>query len=112
MKKNKYLAEVIHIELRQTSKLIREYRKNKFSEYLDIIAAIIKQGQQEGIFRKDIKPEIAKQILFGSLDDVSRIWHLDNDCPATVEEVSHQVTIIFQTGLLTPAPWVTCSADP
>jgi len=104
MKKNKYLAEVIHIELRQTSKLIREYRKNKFSEYLDIIAAIIKQGQQEGIFRRDIKPEIAKQILFGSLDDVSRIWHLDNDCPATVEEVSHQVTIIFQTGLLTPAP--------
>lgn len=104
MKKNKYLAEVIHIELRQTSKLIREYRKNKFSEYLDIIAEIIKQGQQEGVFRKDIKPEIAKQILFGSLDDVSRIWHLDHDCPATVAEVSQQVTIIFQTGLLTPAP--------
>ncbi|MBV5317725.1 MAG: TetR/AcrR family transcriptional regulator [Desulfobulbaceae bacterium] len=102
MKRNRYLAEVIHIELRQTSKLIREYRKNKFSEYLDIIASIIEQGQREGVFRKDIKPEIAKQILFGSLDDVSRIWHMGNDCPATVEEVSRQVTIIYQTGLLTP----------
>ena len=102
MKKNRYLAEVIHIELRQTSKLIREYRKNKFSEYLDIISTIIEKGQQEGIFRQDIKPEIAKQILFGSLDEVSRIWHLGNECPSTIEEVSQQITAIFQTGLLTP----------
>ena len=102
MKKNKYLAEVIHIELRQTSKLIREYRKNKFSEYLNIIATIIEYGQQEGIFRQDVKPEIAKQILFGSLDEVSRIWHLDNECPSTIEEVTRQITAIFQTGLLTP----------
>jgi len=104
MKKNRYLAEVIHIELRQTSKLIREYRKNKFSEYLDLIAAIIAQGQQQGVFRQDIRPEIAKKILFGALDDVSRIWHLGNECPATVEEVSRQVTVIFQTGLLEPGP--------
>ena len=100
MKKNKYLAEVIHIELRQTSKLIREYRKNKFSEYLNIIAAIIEKGQQEGIFRQDVKPEIAKQILFGSLDEISRIWHLGNEHPSTIEEVTRQITAIFQTGLL------------
>lgn len=104
MKKNRYLAEVIHIELRQTSKLIREYRKNKFSEYLDLIAAIIAQGQLQGVFRQEIRPEIAKKILFGALDDVSRIWHLGNECPATVEEVSRQVTVIFQTGLLEPGP--------
>lgn len=102
MKKNKYLAEVIHIELRQTSKLIREYRKNKFSEYLNIIATIIENGQQEGFFRQDVKPEIAKKILFGSLDEVSRIWHLGNECPATVEEVTRQITAIFRTGLLAP----------
>ena len=103
MKKNRYLAEVIHIELRQTSKLIREYRKNKFNEYIDIIATIIENGQRDGIFRQDIKPEIAKQILFGSLDEVSRLWHLGNECPVTIEEVSRHLTAIFQTGLLAPA---------
>ncbi len=102
MKKNKYLAEVIHIELRQTSKLMREYRKNKFSEYLNIIATIIENGQQKGFFRQDVKPEIAKQILFGSLDEVSRIWHLGSECPSTTEEVTRQITAIFQTGLLSP----------
>jgi TetR/AcrR family fatty acid metabolism transcriptional regulator len=102
MKKNKYLAEVIHIELRQTSKLMREYRKNKFNEYLDIIATIIENGQEEGFFRQDVKPEIAKQIIFGSLDEISRIWHLGNECPSPIEEVTRQITGIFQTGLLTP----------
>ena len=66
MKKNRYLAEVTHIELRQTSKLIREYRKNKFNEYLEIIAAIIIQGQEDGTFRKDIQPDIARQVVFGA----------------------------------------------
>lgn len=103
MKKNRYLAEVIHIELRQTSKLIREYRKNKFSEYLDIIAAIIEKGQLEGIFRKDSTPEIAKQIIFGSLDEVSKIWYMGSDCPFTIEDISRQMTAIFQTGLLAPS---------
>src|SRR3989339_1640127 len=45
MKKNKNLAEVIQIELRQTNKVIKEYRDNKFSEYTGIIADIIRRGQ-------------------------------------------------------------------
>lgn len=103
MKKNRYLAEVIHIELRQTNKLIREYRKNKFSEYLDIIAAIIEKGQDEGVFRRDIKPEIAKRLLFGAMDEISRIWLLGSECPDTLEEVSRQLTAVLQTGLLAPS---------
>ena len=38
MKKNKNLAEVIQIELRQSAKLIKDYRNNKFSEYVNIIS--------------------------------------------------------------------------
>lgn len=102
MKKNRYLAEVIHIELRQTSKLIREYRKNTFNEYLAIIAAIIEQGQEAGVFQKEIKADIAKQIIFGALDEISRCWHVGNDCPYTTEEVRLQITALLQTGLLTP----------
>ena len=76
MKKNRYLAEVIHIELRQTSKLIREYRKNTFNEYLAIIARIITDGQDAGVFRQDISPQVARQMIFGALDEISRCWHV------------------------------------
>ena len=100
MKKNRYLAEVIHIELRQTSKLIREYRKNKFNEYLEIIAAIIIQGQEDGTFRKDIQPDIARLVVFGALDEISICWHTGNECPHSLEEVNNQITSLFQTGFL------------
>jgi TetR/AcrR family fatty acid metabolism transcriptional regulator len=102
MKKNRYLAEVIHIELRQTSKLIREYRKNTFNEYLSIIAQIIEQGQHSGVFRKDIHPQIGRQMIFGALDEISRCWHVGSDCSFTTEQVSLQMNNLFQTGLLTP----------
>lgn len=100
MKKNKNLAEVIQIELRQTHKVINEYRNNKFSEYISIIANIIKKGQQTGIYKADVKPDLAKRIFFGALDEVSRIWNASLETNYTVEEVADQVLTIFLAGIL------------
>nr|WP_320012848.1 TetR/AcrR family transcriptional regulator [uncultured Desulfobulbus sp.] len=102
MKKNRYLAEVIHIELRQTSKLIREYRKNTFNEYLAIIAQIIKEGQENGAFRPELHPHVIRQMIFGSLDEISRCWHVGSDCSFSTDEMSCQMTTLFQSGLLAP----------
>jgi TetR/AcrR family fatty acid metabolism transcriptional regulator len=101
MKKNKNLAEVIQIELRQSAKLIKEYRNNKFSEYIDIISTIIKAGQAQGLYRADIKPGIAKRAFFGALDEISRVWSLSLDTEYTVEETIKQIMAIFLAGMLT-----------
>jgi len=102
MKKNRNLAEVIHIELRQTNKLVRDYRKNSFSSYLNIVSTIIEEGKQQRIFRQNIQSDVAKQILFGALDEISRVWGAGNDMGVnfTLEEVSEQLTAIFQHGVL------------
>jgi len=102
MKKNKNLAEVIQIELRQTNKLIRDYRNNKFSEYVDIISAIIKEGQDKNLYRADIAPGIAKRAIFGALDEIARIWNLNLDSNYSVEETTRQVIDLFHLGLLSP----------
>jgi TetR/AcrR family transcriptional regulator, fatty acid metabolism regulator protein len=102
MKKNKNLAEVIQIELRQSTKLIKDYRNNKFSEYIDIISSIIKNGQAQNIYRADIKPGIAKRAFFGALDEISRVWSLSLDTEYTVEETINQIMDIFLTGVLVP----------
>jgi TetR/AcrR family fatty acid metabolism transcriptional regulator len=104
MKKNRNLAEVIQIELRQTNKIIRDYRNNKFSEYVDIISTIIKLGQEKNIYRRDILPNIAKRAIFGALDEIARIWSLNLDTQYSVEETARQVTDIFQNGILLAAP--------
>ncbi len=100
MKKNKNLAEVIQIELRQTNKVIKDYRNNKFNEYIGIIANIIKKGQQTGIYKSNIKPDIAKRVYFGALDEVSRVWNASLETHYTLEEISDQVLSMFLAGIL------------
>lgn len=99
MKKNKNLAEVIQIELRQTNKVIKDYRDNKFSEYTGIIANIIRQGQKQGIYRPDIQPDLAKRALFGALDEVSRVWNASLETHYTVDETANQILSMFLTGI-------------
>jgi TetR/AcrR family fatty acid metabolism transcriptional regulator len=100
MNKNKNLAEVIQIELRQSAKLIKDYRNNTFSEYINIISSIISLGQEQKIFRASIRPDIAKRAFFGALDEVSRIWTVGITTKYTVEETTKQVLEIFLCGIL------------
>ncbi|MFZ5798249.1 MAG: TetR/AcrR family transcriptional regulator C-terminal domain-containing protein, partial [Thermodesulfobacteriota bacterium] len=100
MKKNKNLAEVIQTELRQTNKIIRDYRNNKFSEYLNIISTIIKLGQAKDVFRKDIMPGIAKRAIFGAMDEIARIWNINMDSEYKIEDTELQVIRIFLVGVL------------
>jgi TetR/AcrR family fatty acid metabolism transcriptional regulator len=100
MKKNKNLAEVIQIELRQTNKVIKDYRNDRFSEYTGIIANIIKKGQDAGIYKPNIKPDIAKRAYFGALDEVSRVWNASLETHYTVEEISDQLLTMFLTGIM------------
>ncbi len=102
MKKNKNLAEVIQIELRQSAKLIKDYRNNKFSEYVNIISAIIHLGQEQKIYRSSINLGIAKRALFGALDEISRVWAVGGGINKyTVEETTQQILDIFFHGILT-----------
>jgi len=100
MKKNKYLAEVIQIELRQTTKLVKEYRNSKFNEYINIIAEIIEQGQKQEFFRQDIMPNLAKRTIFGALDEVSRVWNTSLETHYSVDEASCQIIKLFVSGIL------------
>lgn len=100
MKKNKNLAEVIQIELRQSDKLVKEYRNTTFQEYIDIVSEIIRIGQQQQIYRDDILPGIAKRAFFGALDEVSRIWTASLETDYSLEDTVDQVLLIFLQGML------------
>ena len=68
------LATVLEIELRQSNTFVRNHLKHKFKEYLDIIAEIVVEGQEKGEIRPDVSPSVAKQVIFGALDDISQNW--------------------------------------
>jgi TetR/AcrR family fatty acid metabolism transcriptional regulator len=70
------MAIVFQVELRGSTKFMREFSAAGFSEYLDIIKKTIEDGQNDGSFRNDIKPVVAAKILYGSLDEMVTNWIL------------------------------------
>ena len=99
IEQNKDMAEIIQVEVRQSGKFMKEYKNEKFTQYLDLIAEIIKQGQETGVFRKDVIPGVAKRAFFGALDEMSRFWVLSNRKQYDINTAAKQISQYFLKGI-------------
>ena len=96
---NKDMAEIIQVELRQSGKFMKEYKNERFMEYLDIIGDIIIEGQKNGLFKEDVIPGVAKRAFFGALDEVSRFWVLSSRKQYDTRTVARQISGFFLNGI-------------
>ncbi len=96
---DKFLAEVITVELRQSNKFIKQYKNIKFREYLNIISGIIREAQAKGLIAKHLVPGILKRIIFGALDELTLIWVLAGDTKYTLEKLSSDATEAIINGI-------------
>ena len=97
---NKNMAEIIQVELRQSTKFMKEYKNEKFLQYLNLIAEIIREGQVKGVFKKEVIPGIAKRAFFGALDEMSRFWVLSTHKKYDIETAAKQISAYFLHGLI------------
>ena len=93
------LAMVLEVELRQSDTFIRTPLKVKFKEYLDIIAEIVEQGQSRGEIRPDVSASVAKQVIFGALDDISQNWLLRSPRKRRLSDFAPEVKRILLEGI-------------
>jgi TetR/AcrR family transcriptional regulator, fatty acid metabolism regulator protein len=70
------LAVVFQIELRQSTKFMERFSTTHLREYLGIIRDVIAEGQAKGQFRKQINPTLAAKMFFGALDEMATNWIL------------------------------------
>ncbi|MFH0844475.1 MAG: TetR/AcrR family transcriptional regulator [Pseudomonadota bacterium] len=101
IEQNKDMAEIIQVELRQSSKFMKEYENEKFLQYLNLIRDILLEGQEKGLFKKEIIPDIAKRAFFGALDEMSRFWVLSKRKKYDIETAAKQISQYFLHGLIT-----------
>jgi len=97
---NKELALLLQTELRRGSEYIKEYNEHKFSEYLKIIFNIIVDGQNQGVFRGDLNPDLVVSAIYGAIDEVSRLVFFSNDKKFDFELITTQLNDLFLKGLI------------
>ena len=97
---NQEWAEVAQVELRQSTKFMREYVKDHYADYLNLFAYIVREGQEKGVFKEDINTGIAKRAFFGALDEMGRYWVLSRSKRYSVEESAKQISDIFIKGVM------------
>src|SRR5436853_2141837 len=68
------LAVVFQVELRGSTKFMREFSAAGFAEYLALLRRTFEEGQRVGVFRKELNATVAAKILFGALDEMATNW--------------------------------------
>lgn len=93
------LAEVITVNLRQSSKLMKQYGAPLFNQYIDFLASIVADGQRAGELRADVSPRIVARGLWGALDGVAMTWALADGEAPTLRRAAKELATIHLEGL-------------
>jgi TetR/AcrR family fatty acid metabolism transcriptional regulator len=96
------LAEVVTVNLRQSTRLLKQYATPLFTKYLDVMARLIGEGQREGVVRADVAPRIVARSLWGALDALALTWAIGGGEPGHLAKAGKQVGDIFLSGIATP----------
>lgn len=76
MGRDRNLAVVFQVELRQSTKFMERFSSTLLREYLGIIRGIVVEGQKSGVFRKELNATLAAKLFFGGLDEMATNWIL------------------------------------
>ncbi|EHL73092.1 TetR/AcrR family transcriptional regulator [Bacillus smithii] len=74
LSQNPKLAVVTQLELRQSNQELRRRINNVLKEYLDFIEQILREGVESGEFAPDLDTRLARQMLFGTIDEIATTW--------------------------------------
>lgn len=88
--RDRNLAVVFQVELRQSTKFMERFSATYLRHYLGIIRDVIAEGQAEGTFRGAVNPTLAAKMFFGALDEMATNWMLSTrnySLPAQADEV-------------------------
>jgi len=74
--RDRNLAIVYQVELRQSIKFMERFSSTLLRDYLSQIRAAIVEGQQTGAFRADLNATSVAKMFFGALDEMATNWIL------------------------------------
>jgi TetR/AcrR family fatty acid metabolism transcriptional regulator len=78
MEKERDMAIVFQVELRQSTKFMEQFSTTYLADYFRIVREIIEDGQRHGVFRAQLNPQLLAKLFFGALDEMVTNWVLSH----------------------------------
>jgi len=96
MSENPDLANVLQIELRQPSKEMRMKVRKHLKNYFNVIENVINDGIEKGVFKKDLHIYLAREMYFGTLDEVVSTWVFSGQHWGLMDHVDELTGMFFK----------------
>jgi TetR/AcrR family fatty acid metabolism transcriptional regulator len=87
---NRNMAILMQTEMRQSAKFIAEFSHKHLVRYIQIVREVIRRGQEQGVFRKDLSDGVVAHCWFGAIDELlttAVFTGRSYDAKATTEQV-------------------------
>lgn len=106
-KKNRQLAELFMVDVKQSSIFLNNYTINRVVEFLDIIEEVLLEGKQKGVYRRDLDARVAKMIIFGAAQGILLSWVLGESAAVknrtfkfSIYQAGKTLKDVFKSGLV------------
>jgi TetR/AcrR family fatty acid metabolism transcriptional regulator len=99
LENNPSLANFIQIQLRQSDASIRSGIAEPLKQYYQLIETLIDEGKQQGIFNPQIRTKLAREVIFGSMDEIVSCWVFSSK-KYSLSNNTDDVLTILKSGLM------------
>ena len=106
-RRNRQLAELFMVDIKQSSIFMNNYTINRIVEFLDLIEDVLEEGKSKGVYRKDLDTRVAKMIIFGAAQGILLSWVLSESSAArnqtfkfSLYRAGKTLKDIFKSGLV------------
>lgn len=67
---NRSMAILMQTEMRQSARFIAEFSHHHLVKYIQVVREVVRRGQAQGVFRKDVSDGIVAHCMFGAIDEL------------------------------------------
>jgi TetR/AcrR family transcriptional regulator, fatty acid metabolism regulator protein len=94
-----HLAIVTQLELRQSNKELRIRINQVLKGYFNVLDKILTSGKETGEFREGLDLRLARQMVFGTIDEIATTWVM-NDQRYNITEQAMKVHELIVYGFI------------
>jgi TetR/AcrR family fatty acid metabolism transcriptional regulator len=110
-KKNRQLAELFMVDIKQSSVFLNNYTINRIVEFLDLIEEVLEEGKKKGTYRRDLDTRVARMVIFGAAQGILLSWVLSESNAVrnqtfkfSLYRAAKTLKDIFKSGLVGETP--------